>query len=290
MRALVIITFLSACTGSPREAADAALPADAALAADAPIDAPVDAAPPIDAPPDAASPDACVPGCHWDCFGGSQCASGFAWVNGFAPRPCCSYGDPWPGPGPVCSAFGVACAGGACATPDPRYAACTALIGTRAEPCSGGDCEHLLLHCPEGGAKDVGSPCSDDRDCRPAAEGVARLRCDTGASRCALDTRPPAPASYGESCGLTADQVAIFGTEGVTEVSDVCDLCHVHKADGECLRQACTVACTFDEDCPAGSICLCGSFGSPVSGYCAAATDRVTPAGRAAGLPACSPP
>jgi hypothetical protein len=43
----------------------------------------------------------------------------------------------------------------------------------------------------------------------------------------------------------------------------------------------------YDEDCPDGSICLCGRMALGVAGYCAAATDRETDEGRAAGLPVC---
>src|SRR5512143_2377515 len=91
----------SACTGSGGPVG--ADPADAAL----------------DAPRVQPDGGACVPNCHWDCFGGTECVSGLAWVNGYAPRPCCTFSDPWPGPGPVCSAFSHACEGGACIAPDP---------------------------------------------------------------------------------------------------------------------------------------------------------------------------
>jgi hypothetical protein len=227
----------------------------------------------------------CDPGCHWDCFGGAYCLGDTAWVNGSGARECCQYGDPWPDPGPACSIAGHEC-GGACIEPDPRYAACTQLLGTTAD-CSGADCEHLLLFCPEGAAKVVGASCASDADCRPAADGIARLRCDVGGTAtCVVDGRPAPGAEYGMDCGFTDADFPGFEGERVVEFG-ACPLCQVARSAGGCLRQGCTQTCTFDEDCPDGSICLCGTFGSPVIGYCAAATDRETADGRAAGLAAC---
>ena len=229
----------------------------------------------------------CSPSCHWDCFGGSQCVAGTAWANGFAPRQCCHHDDPWPGPGPVCAAYGRPCQGGACVTPDRRYAACLELISTPAAHCMGADCRHLLLYCPEGAAKPPGALCGGDADCRPAAEGVPRLRCDTVMTgTCVEDERPAPPADYGAGCGLTVGDVPSLDGETAVE-RGTCSLCQVMRVGDGCLRQGCTVPCSFNEDCPADSICLCGGWGSPVIGYCAAATDRETSEGRAAGLPSC---
>ncbi len=232
----------------------------------------------------------CVEGCHWDCFGGSQCVDGVAWVNAFAPRECCHYSDPWPGPGPLCAAHGHACEGGVCSAPDPRYRACVELLGTPGEPCQGADCEHILLWCPEGMPKESGAPCTDDRDCRPAAQGIMRLRCDVGGTNtCVEDVRPAAPDDYGAPCGLgDADVPWLVDGEAVVAPSNgTCELCQVMRIGEGCLQQGCTIPCVYDEDCPAGSVCLCGDWGSPTSGYCAAATDRDTPQGRGAGLSPC---
>jgi hypothetical protein len=116
---------------------------------------------------------------------------------------------------------------------------------------------------------------------------VARLRCDLTLVQpaCVEDLRPDAPVDYGASCGLGPDELSFLRGEAVVTGTS-CPLCQVIRTD-DCLRQACTIACSFDEDCPARSICLCGDPGSPVTGYCAAATDRETDAGRAAGLPVC---
>jgi hypothetical protein len=133
----------------------------------------------------------------------------------------------------------------------------------------------------------VGDACQDDLDCRPAAEGVARLRCEQ--DKCVDDARPAPPAEYGQSCGLPDDYLGTFVGEGAIETTAAsCSTCQIQRSeDGACLRQACSVRCTYDEDCPAGSICLCSELG--VGSYCAAATDRTTPEGRAAGLAACAP-
>ena len=231
--------------------------------------------------------DGCVPGCHWDCFGGTQCEQGTAWVNGFAPRECCQFSDPWPGPGPECAASAYHCQGGdTCVEPDPRYQACLRVLGTSTEPCFAADCEPLRLYCPEGAVKQPGAPCSSDGDCRPAAEGVARLRCDGASTTCVLDTRPLPPAGYGASCGLEPGDVPWLNGEALVAQGS-CALCQVLRIGDGCLRQGCTQSCVFDEDCPAGSVCLCGTSGGPSLGYCAAASDRESPAGRGAGLADC---
>lgn len=142
----------------------------------------------------------------------------------------------------------------------------------------------------KGRSKGVGAPCRNDDDCRPATAGIARLRCDTLRTHsCVLDARPPAPADYGASCGLPDTFLQGFAVERVVAWPQVSwSLCQVMRTSAQsCLQQGCTIPCTFDEDCPAGSICLCGEPGSPVSGYCAAATDRDTPQGRGAGLAPC---
>ncbi len=270
---VVLVWVLGGCGGelNATNRSDAAVALDATEGLDAPG---------VDATPDAG----CVPGCHWDCFGGSTCVNGTAWVNGYAPRSCCTFSDPWPGPGPVCSLQPVGCPDGVCHLPDPRYAACLRLLGTPSEPCPAGSCEQIRLYCSDGPAQ-AGDPCTDDRDCRPAAEGAPRLRCG-GEGTCVEEARPEAPEGYGANCGLAAGDV--FGPDERVVRAPACPLCQVLPTEG-CLRQACTIECTYDEDCPSGSVCLCSSFGGAAISYCAEATDRTTPEGRAAGLPACTP-
>jgi hypothetical protein len=281
--ALVMGGLLWGCTHAragraPDAAVDApiAVAIDAAAATDAPADAPAEAAPPIDAD--------CHQDCFWDCFGGSQCANGKIYQFIVGPGECCHYSD-WPGPEKACTGIGYPCASGTCATPDPRYQQCLALIGRRSD-FTYRDAERWELWCTDGAPKMPGAPCADDGDCRPAADGIGRLRCDAGTHTCVAEARPAPPADYGASCGLGANDVSRLG-EGVVWQAPNCALCQVMRSDDGCLRQGCTMACTYDEDCPTGSICLCAAAGSLVSSYCAAATDRDTAAGRAAGLPAC---
>jgi hypothetical protein len=237
-------------------------------------------------PTDASTDAACAEGCHWDCFGGSECVFGEAWVNAFAPRACCTFQDPWPDPGPECSVSSYPCKDGACGVPDPRYRVCVEELN-RSVPCLG-ECEQLRLYCTlEGAAKSAGAVCENDLDCRPAAEGVARLRCEH--SSCVDDVRPAPPTDYGDGCGLPDDFLGgnFVGEGAVHTTAARCSTCQVARAEGGCLRQGCSLRCTYDEDCPAGSICLCSD--GDVGNYCAPATDRTTPEGRAAGLPACAP-
>jgi hypothetical protein len=80
--------------------------------------------------------------------------------------------------------------------------------------------------------------------------------------------------------GSTHDVLA----EGAT-----CDLCHVDwDPSNGCWRQACTMACTFDEDCPEGAVCLCppaGTYDVAYPGsFCARVAGRETAADRTAWL------
>lgn len=229
---------------------------------------------------------ACDPGCHWDCFGGITCEAGDIWLLGYGARPCCSYAEPWPGPGPTCGLYRIGtCEGGTCSM-DPRYSQCRYVGGSMWLETF----EHLTpLFCPENWPRVAGDHCETHADCRPVAEGtVPRLRCDADSSTCVAEPRPEAPAGFGESCGLAPEDHSWLQRDGVeTLVSGVmCDVCHAvwNEADG-CWRQACTLSCQFDEDCPEGTLCLCPDLLHEIHGqFCAAATDRDSSAGRSAGL------
>ncbi|MBI5487409.1 MAG: hypothetical protein HY905_08755 [Deltaproteobacteria bacterium] len=235
---------------------------------------------------DGATP--CDPGCHWDCFGGTTCTADGVYVLAYAPRDCCHFGDPWPGDGPLCSSGGPhhICDSPSCRVPDERYGECLQRLGRGSlEPDD--LAEALRLHCPEGGPKSPGDPCTTDADCRPVAEGAApRLRCDTGLSACVADVRPPPPAGFGASCGATRGDV-LSSEVDVLVTTPTCPLCHaiVDWRTG-CVLQACTADCRFDEDCPDGTVCLCTLASGYYSarGYCAGATDRDTVEGRIAWL------
>jgi hypothetical protein len=241
------------------------------------IDAGVEAGP--DLTPDS---DRCDPGCHYDCFGGVGCITGGIWIYGRGAIPCCHFGDPIPGedsPAGPCAETdkpAYVCASRGCARPaDPRYRRCA----YKRPMVLPGSEVYYRVHCA-GSSRRAGDRCSADTDCRPSATD-ARLRCELPAGRCVETPRPTAPAGYGESCGLASggnDEVVWAFPNARRDLR----LCHVATdfAPG-CLRQGMTMHCLLDEDCPAGSICLCDTYPVPI---CARATDRTTPAGRSAGL------
>ena len=244
------------------------------------------------------APDACRPGCHWDCFGGHLCQGGAIYVGIYAPVDCCTENDPWPMAGPVCTDGVIATScpkGGGCKTGgglDARYRAC--IQETRMGLVSGATSEELLrLLCEGFEPKLAGASCVSNADCRPAdASVLGALSCDVATTKCVEVARPAAPADYQGDCGLAELTALTDAVESVLPVagSSTAALCHAIKdASGSCVRQARTYACSFDEDCPSGSVCLCGSFtAGPDSGrgvtFCAAATDRTSVAGRTAGL------
>ncbi|MCK5800733.1 MAG: hypothetical protein KAI47_26280 [Deltaproteobacteria bacterium] len=240
----------------------------------------------------------CDPTCHWDCFGGYLCHAGKIYELLFWPAPCCHMSDPWPTPDPVCSkgAARVLCpAGASCRASlkdvDERYRACltrTRFQGYVPGPAADG---LLKLFCEGTEPKTIGSPCVSEDDCRPAAVTVAgALRCDMQRKQCVEKPRPPAPLDYGKGCGLLPATFFNIG-EAILQVSLPTGkkiLCHAIKDSAQgCVRQGRTYPCSFDEDCPTGSICLCGNNTAGMT-YCATATDRTTTAGRTAGL-ICSP-
>ena len=57
-----------------------------------------------------------------------------------------------------------------------------------------------------------------------------------------------------------------------------CEWCHaIYDTEQGCVRQACTMRCKLDEDCPEGSVCVCvdatGGYGLP-SQFCVQAETR----------------
>ncbi len=238
---------------------------------------------------------ACDPGGHFDCIAGAFCIGGGVWETLSGVRNVCHPDDyvrwPWictssPLPPPPAdlssphSAPAYACASSECGLAgsliaDERYQGCIAdLVSSRsatparAEPL-------LRLFCTEGLPHRVGAPCATDDDCRPAAEGISRLTCDRTSRACATAARPPRPAGFGEQCGAT------YGASGVGSViaTPSCAVCQVTirvTAVGNCVAQACTMPCDYDEDCPDSAVCLCDGG----MRYCALVRDRRTWAGR----------
>lgn len=259
--ALSALALLASCTGQAAEAPDAT----------------VDVAPDI-----RSDSDECLPGCHYDCFGGVGCIKGSVWIYGQGAIPCCRPGDPIPGddsPAGPCAESDKpvhVCANRAgCARPaDPRYERCA----QKSAMVMPGSEIYYRVHCA-GSSHRAGDSCQSDADCRPSAT-EARLRCELSKARCVETPRPKAPDGYGESCGLSSrsEEVVWVFPNARRELR----FCHVAQDFSVgCVRQGMTMPCLLDEDCPAGSICLCDTYPVPV---CARATDRETLAGRTAGL------
>ncbi|MGZ5970358.1 MAG: hypothetical protein ACXWP4_21960, partial [Polyangiales bacterium] len=96
------------------------------------------------------------------------------------------------------------------------------------------------------------------RRCRPSADST-RLVCTD--SVCTAAARRLAPAGFGGPCehsdgGVDAAPDAdAAATDEVIALTD-CAICHVRAVgDGRC--DACSMACTYDEDCPDGFVCGC---------------------------------
>jgi hypothetical protein len=231
-----------------------------------------------------AMPDA-DPHCHTDCFGGYACYGDEVHIFAYAPKPCdipdeypdmpCSYGPHYfcernCGPGP-----------------DHRYAYCLddAYLGVFAD-----DRDSLLrLLCEEGAPKHFADRCFSDDDCRPVAEGEApRLYCNLNVYACVPTTRPATPLGFGGDCGITTADLAYpqHPIEDSLYYRGTCELCHLRYDPLEgCVRQACTMPCHYDEDCPEGTVCLCVVRGGEYrERFCAGATARTTVAGRTAWL------
>lgn len=239
-------------------------------------------APDGDAAPDEGSPG-CEDGCHWDCSGGFQCwTDGHVWRIGAGAYPCCHAGDPWPYDGPTCSAGDRYTCMAGCGTSmwsvDERYAYCFQWPPLQSLSQPGPSVLRLL--CSEGQPHSAGDPCTADDECRPAAASVAGgLSCDTASGHCVDRVRPPAPSDFGASCGLAPADVPYDSYDHVVP-GKTCSDCYVFN-NGTCLEQACTMPCEYDEDCPDGAVCLCGTTGNGAfAQFCANATDRTGPGRR----------
>ena len=173
----------------------------------------------------------------------------------------------------MCSTGAVYECAGSCSTPDSRYSACFSPATTNGWSDLAAFSHLYPIFC-EDEMRRVGDPCSSDGDCRPSLDGV-RLVCGEDDS-CSGAPRPSAPDLYGQQCGLDSEQVPQNSNDSVTE-GVLCDWCHVVREPGEeCVRQACTIACQLDEDCPEGSVCLCFEDQFPTQ-FCVQTDDRSTP-------------
>lgn len=140
--------------------------------------------------------------------------------------------------------------------------------------------------CNEGRPKSVGDACVIDADCRPAAEGVPALECDETTNKCVSVARPVGPTGYGATCPIVELPP---GGETVQPHGDEM-WCYVAR-DATCRRAFVTIPCTFDEDCPAGSVCTCleSSVYEASASLCLPTNDR-TKDGRIAATPCASTP
>lgn len=196
--------------------------------------------------------DPCDPNCHWDCFGGQPlCENGVVWSTHFGPIPCCRYDDPWPMPGPICGSEKLLqCKSSCIKIFDARYKNCHYdRIILPSDPLA----EIARLKCQDTANREVGSSCQSDAECRPAKDTVSgRLICDLTTKMCKEVPRPTLDG-YGGSCGTFTPP----NTRSVITLDDG-SICVVEKDfENNCWKQAKTLSCVFDEDCPVGSICLC---------------------------------
>jgi hypothetical protein len=225
------------------------------------------------------------------------CEDGGVYAMAFSPYPCCKMGDPWPLSGPECTSGSppiYSCPSKKCGVPDPRYQTCLGWLnkGQLYPLRDVAEVEHLLkLYCFSNPIV-PGHPCRGEDGCRPAAAEVSgRLICDVVNHLCVQEPREPASVEYGTSCGVAASDLSDkTSTRDQVVAGKTCSYCHVLWDDyGQCVRQGCTQQCQYDEDCPAGSICLCALSDTDVlMQFCAGATGRTAPLERAHSLPCCS--
>jgi len=229
--------------------------------------------------------EGCVPGCHWDCFGGIVCSSGKVYQLGYGPRPCCRSSDPWPGDGPICSSIVLYECEGFCVYTDERLDLCM-YVGNSFMPPRYFEfpSEFLKVFCEEGRPHAPGDSCENDDDCRPAAHGEGRLRCDSESGRCIVADPVLPPEGFGGNCGLSGDDPSL--RYAVVKFAPNCEICHVGNNLEICLEQGCTMNCAFDEDCPEGYVCVCETdqYRMEMHRICAITEDTTTPEGRASGL------
>lgn len=216
----------------------------------------------------------CDYGCHWDCSAGFQCWSdGHVWQIGLGAYPCCRIGEPWPFEGPTCGAGDVLTCTAGCGTSmwqvDSRYAYCLQSMRLDVSPLA-----MVRLLCAEGAPHVSGDPCLTDDDCRPAAASVTGgLSCDVRSGTCTDVSRPAAPPEFGASCGLMPSDVPTDPDDRVV-AGKTCSYCHVVRGT-DCVEQACTMPCEYDEDCPDGAVCLCETTGrGALQQFCAKVTTR----------------
>jgi len=210
----------------------------------------------------------CEQGCHWDCWGGYGCLDGLVWAYGGGARECCHSSDPWPEGGPSCNVGVAYTCEAECGYPEPRYSNANSHMESELP-------DHLLrLYCAEGRPKAAGAPCTADQDCRPAGGDPApRLVCESGTC---VETERPVIEGLGRGCGLDLLPLPSQGRyETQLRQGRTCDLCLTNADQDDCLRQACTARCEFDEDCPDNFSCVLHGpedYGGAVEQFCVEVT------------------
>lgn len=110
---------------------------------------------------------------------------------------------------------------------------------------------------------DSGSSATEEGDTTTTGGPVCEPECELGQCCVAGSCFDAGPVTCAAGCGEDEDCVCPEGT----------DPCECADGAGECIPSACGVAggydpC-FDEDCPAGSICLVDSVANPTVSWCA---------------------
>jgi hypothetical protein len=157
----------------------------------------------------------------------------------------------------------MSCASGTCVTVnDTRYGHCLKVGEYRGRFL---EMDHLLrLHCSKDFHRKEGGLCSGNKDCVPSTAGPNyTLTCSSGTCRKVPRTAPP--ADYRKSCGLTRADLKSWLDRDEAVPGKTCGLCHIYyDFKQDCLKQGCTVTCKYDDDCPAGSACLCVPYNGKV--------------------------
>jgi len=200
-----------------------------------------------DAAPDAYRPDS-DPGCHWDCFGYTECSGGRVIEWAHVPVPC----EYWTGECP--NRVLHECAGG-CVVDGARY--------DPSEYPTWRGIDDPTFFCAETPSRRAGDSCDDDFDCLPnravsQADGTVAtiyLACDVAAGRC-IETAPPAVSDWLTPCPASVAEYRGTGRAGYDYGACSQDLClFSDDAAAGCVRSGCTLACRGDHECPAGSLC-----------------------------------
>jgi hypothetical protein len=202
---------------------------------------------PQDLASDTGGPTTFPPGCHYDCFGGTECSNGVVTTTIFAPVPC----EYFKGSCPVLATY--TCKEGCAIEPTN--------IRGGANPFANAPAAALAVLCKETPSKTAGAPCDPSQpSCLPnraqeradaGADGglhTEYLTCQSGTCQPPPDPAPTAANYYSPCTGATSGDGYI--------TSDSCPYCLSFQDPGSaCTRTGCTQLCWSDHQCPQGSFC-----------------------------------